>query len=170
MSTTTTAPKMILTATGHGHHHYDDATLRAWYCDEGDAGRWLVICGREVVLAIGDTREEALAEAARCNGGEPVEEREADDETRVEVVQIVGTPVETLRAALVAAFDQSRQHDEIVRIDVCDLEAATAILESLADEAGEEIETSDRRRGTVREVLGAVDAGRSAWWLEMCQR
>lgn len=168
---TTTTPKVILTATGHGHHHYDDATLRAWYCDDDDAGRWMVICGREVGLAIGDTREEALAEASRVsNADEPVEECEADDETRVEVVQIVGTPVDTLRSALVAAIDQSRQHDEIARLDVCDIEAAQTILESLADEAGEEIGTADRRRGTVREVLGAVDAGRSAWWLEMYQR
>lgn len=169
MSTETTTPKMILTATGHGAHHYDDATLRAWYCDDADAGRWMVIVGRDMALSIGDTREEAMADAARCNSGEPVEECEADDETRVEVVQIVGTPVDTLRAALVAAIDQSRQQDEIVRLGVCDLEAATAILERLADEAGEEIGTADTRRGTVREIWGAVDADTSVWRLELAQ-
>ncbi|NLF18400.1 MAG: hypothetical protein GX595_14280 [Lentisphaerae bacterium] len=169
MSTTTTAKKTILTATGHGGHHYDDAALRAWYCDDSDAGRWLVIGGRDLGLAIGDTREEALADAARCCG-EPVAERDADDETRVEVVQICGTPVETLSAALVAAIDQSRQQDEIVRIDVCDIEASTEILEGLADEAGEEIGYTDTHHGTVREVWGAVDADRSVWRLEMCQR
>ena len=55
MSTEKTTPKMILTATGHGHHHYDDATLRAWYCDEDDVGRWLVIVGRDLALGIGAT-------------------------------------------------------------------------------------------------------------------
>lgn len=165
---TTIAPKMILTATGHRAHHYDDATLRAWYCDDADAGMWLVIGGRDLGLAIGNTREDALADAARCCG-EPVAESDADDETRVEVVQIRGTPVETLSAALVAAIDQSRQQDEIVRLYVCDLEAATEILDGLADEAGEDIGYTDTHHGTVREVWGAVDADRSVWRLELTQ-
>lgn len=170
MSMTTTTPKTILTATGNDARHYDDATLRAYSLDETDIGRYAVIQDGIACLGVGDTREDALADAARCNSGEPVEECEADDETRVEVVQIVGTPVDTLRAALVAAIDQSRQQDEIVRIDVCDLEAATSILEGLADEAGEDIGCTDTHHGTAREVWGAVEAYGSVWRLEMCQR
>lgn len=175
MSTeTTTAPKMILTATGHQAHHYDDATLRAWHCDDADAGKWLVICGRETALAAGATKEVALAEANRINhADDPVAEtdRDADDETRGEVVQIVGTPVETLRAALVAAVEQSRQQNEIVHMDVCDIEAAQAILDDLADEAGDSTGYADAHHGTVREVWGYVgdDSDSSVWRLELTQ-
>lgn len=89
--TTTTTTKAILTATGNNARHYDDATLRAYDLDETDIGRYAVIQHGVACLGVGDTREEALADAARCNGGEPVEE--CDDETSdsgiIEVVLIL---------------------------------------------------------------------------------
>lgn len=60
-----------LTATLANGRTLDDATLRAWYVDDSDVGRYLVASLGGPGLGLGDTPEEAIADASRAMG-EPV--------------------------------------------------------------------------------------------------
>ena len=60
-----------LTATRPDGRTIDDAELRAWYVDDSDVGRYLVATLGGPGLGLGDTPDEAIADAARAMG-EPV--------------------------------------------------------------------------------------------------
>jgi hypothetical protein len=83
MATTTT-----ITASRFGGTEMDDTTLRAYGLSENDIGKYAVIQHGCACLGIGNTREQALADASRACGSDV----QPDDDPRfyggVEVVEI----------------------------------------------------------------------------------